>query len=735
MHCNSAYRFRLTRFFLPVGHAIRRRALAPGCAAIVLGCLAWGRVAQAGGGPENLLLVVNSRSWASMSVANVYIALRKVPPANVLHLDWAGSTEETDIETFREKLLRPALAAIRERGLQGQIDYVVWSSDFPFAVDAAADIEERLPKYFGSVCSLTSLTYLGRLADVGNPNVVSPAANAYYRRSPDDDLHNAPPSRGYRSRYIWADEASKEAVVPGGYWLSTMLAFTSGNGNSVAEAADYLTRAAQADGTHPAGTFYFVGNTGVRSTTRDRYFAAAVESLRGLGLDAEEIEGTLPLGKPDVQGAMIGHGNFNWRESHSRISPGAICEHLTSFGGNLVEGAGQTPLTEFLRYGAAGASGAVREPYTFQQKFPTAWMHLHYARGCSLAEAFYQSVAWPYQLLIVGDPLCQPYANIPQVDLKVPPPTATWSGKIDIEPVVKPAGERAVSRWEWFIDGVWRKNRAVGEKIELDTRSLADGAHELRIVAIEDGPIESQGRRAVPFVCGNGGREIALQPPANGAEVRWGEPLVLRVTAPGAERARLFHCRRQVAETALQDAAGIFVVDPRDLGTGPVSLWAAAYREGEQEGIASAPVEVAVSADAPLPGQAQDDGTFVPGLQLTLGDGSHMTIERTQGTWLQDAGVGAADAYSLAAAFDLPADDVYQFQCRHVGKLRLTVDGREVYATDAGKNEVVYAPVSLGAGRHTLEVTGGEPGEGPVDLRFGSRGVRSLHSALFFHAE
>ena len=55
------------------------------------------------------------------------------------------------------------------------------------------------------------------------------------------------------------------------------------------------------------------------------------------------------------------------------------------------------------------------EPYSIQAKFPHPGIHVHYCRGASLAEAFYQSVNAPYQLLVVGDPLCQPWATIPQV--------------------------------------------------------------------------------------------------------------------------------------------------------------------------------------------------------------------------------------------------------------------------------------------------------------------------------
>ena len=66
----------------------------------------------------------------------------------------------------------------------------------------------------------------------------------------------------------------------------------------------------------------------------------------------------------------------------------------------MSQGAGQTPLSEFLRFGAAGASGTVTEPYSpSPTKFPSPMIQVHYARGCTLAEAFYQSVSGPYQLL------------------------------------------------------------------------------------------------------------------------------------------------------------------------------------------------------------------------------------------------------------------------------------------------------------------------------------------------
>ncbi len=170
-----------------------------------------------------------------------------------------------------------------------------------------------------------------------------------------------------------------------------------------------------ADGTHPKETIYLVRNDDIRSKVRHDLFPDVVRELAKLGVAAEILEGTVPLNKDDVQGLVMGTADFDWKASGSTILPGAICEHFTSFGGVMTAGADQTPLSEFLRYGAAGASGTVTEPYAIPHKFPSPMIQVHYARGCTLAEAFYQSVHGPYQLLIVGDPLCRPWADIPQV--------------------------------------------------------------------------------------------------------------------------------------------------------------------------------------------------------------------------------------------------------------------------------------------------------------------------------
>lgn len=301
------------------------------------------------------------------------------------------------------------------------------------------------------------------------------------------------PTLGFRSADRWNPATATRTPDDKGrrYLLSTVLAVTRGRGTTVEEAIENLRRSAKADATHPKGTFYFPINGNVRSTCRDGEFTAAALKLSKLGHKAEVFSGVLPQKKDDVAGAVIGTATFDWKKSDSTILPGAICEHLTSFGGIMRAGAGQTPLTELLRSGAAGASGTVTEPFAIPHKFPSPFLHVHYARGCSLAEAFYQSVFGPYQLLIVGDPLCQPWATFPEVTL-----SGIESGeRLDRIVQFRAESKPMAKHFEIFIDGRRADIVKSGQPIRVDTSSLSPGSHEVRVVAVEASAIETRGRK------------------------------------------------------------------------------------------------------------------------------------------------------------------------------------------------------------------------------------------------
>jgi hypothetical protein len=111
-------------------------------------------------------------------------------------------------------------------------------------------------------------------------------------------------------------------------------------------------------------------------------------------------------------------------------------------------------------------------------------VQVHYARGCTLAEAFYQSVYSPYQLLLVGDPLCRPWADPPQVSVTGVKPNAVVRGTLTLKPTAALVHGKAVEEFELFVDGQRVARGQPGDALSLDSTLVSDGHHEMRIVAV-----------------------------------------------------------------------------------------------------------------------------------------------------------------------------------------------------------------------------------------------------------
>jgi tetratricopeptide (TPR) repeat protein len=538
------------------------------------------------------------------------------------------------------------------------------------------------------------------------------------------------PSRGFRNAYSWSPKGEVEGDEnPRRYLLSTMLAVTSGRGTSVSQAVSCLRRSAAADGTAPTGAIYFMQNGDVRSQTRSWAFRSVVQQLKALGVQAEILEGDLPKGKPDVMGLMAGSADFNWQACGSTILPGAICEHLTSTGGVLSQDGGQTPLTVFLQAGAAGASGTVTEPHAIQAKFPLAFMHLHYAKGCSLAEAFYQSVTGPYQLLIVGDPLCAPWARPPKVRVEGVSSGAEVKGKLSLRPAAEPGKEgQTVRQFEFFVDGKRVVSLPPEKTYELDTSALADGYHELRVVGIADDAIETQGRVIVPLKVNNKGLSVLL---TGAKSVPLDQPLTLQATSNGAKSISL--CCGEQAIGRIEGEEGTLTVGAARLGLGPVRLQAVASFGGKEEaGACGEPLLVQVEKPTLVAAVELDKSAqLAQGILVKPENGEPAVVQSTRnGDWLLKAGVKKGQSFALEALFDVPADDLYQFQVRTPLTLSLTVGDRTFKVSDSRKWE--FLPLHLKAGTHRVRIQS-EGGDPQLDIRFGVIGTFSLDDKRFRH--
>jgi len=243
-----------------------------------------------------------------------------------------------------------------------------------------------------------------------------------------------------------------------------------------------------------------------------------------------------------------------------------------------------------LRFGAAGASGTVKEPYAIQAKFPHPMIHAHYLAGCSLAEAFYQSVHGPYQIILVGDPLCQPFVNRPKITITSPAPMAEVSGVVKVE-LSREGSKVAAAGVEIFLDGRMIHRASNIKSINLDTSDLKDGFHEVRVVSVSRDDIESRGSAILPLIISNQDFYTNLSVEESTYEF----PMPIKVTADTNFGEKIIIRKNLKTIGVITSEKGSTEISTSSLGVGESKLKAVSYREGESIGVASAPITVTVT--------------------------------------------------------------------------------------------------------------------------------------------
>lgn len=809
---------------------------------------------RAGGGPENVAVVVNVDSWPSLTVANEFINLRRIPACNVIYLSLPLETDfaTVNVNVFRDNVLTPVMDTLRHRNLLEQIDCITYSTDLPYAVDCGPDSQGLMPKTITTLASATGLTFLHQRVLAKDGSYLSLKTNRYFRQpvqvdteavqlarlnmalvqlmdaeefekaqrlvvamikvrpshggmhythgcilaqlgkadeamaelrlafdngysdagrmsndnylkslrerndfkelleksasarrqsttaaaTPNDGGIDVQQARGFKSVLAFNSRGEVDTLGQGErYMLSTFLAWTSGRGNSVREALECLQRSAAADGTKPNGEIYYILNSDVRSSTRKWGFTSAIQKLKSLGIKGEVFEAVgnaLPQDRIAIAGIMAGSADFNFASTGSTIMPGAICEHLTSFGGMLTEGSGQTPLTEWIRCGAAGSSGTVTEPYAIQDKFPTPFLHVHYAAGCSLAEAFYQSIQGPYQLMVLGDPLCRPWARIPQVQVQGVSDGQTVKGLLNISASVADPKATPVTRWELFVDG--RRFAAADEaQMELDTTQLGEGWHELRVVGIVDGLIATQGNTLLNVQVNNQNRSGTSEITGAG-DLVYGQAVVINAAIKGAKQIYVLHNERVIRSADGESARIEF--DSRLLGMGKVRIQTVGVfneADGQRGRIYCRPITLNIQPPAPLVAikPADDTDQLVRGALLTL-PRNQMKVAGTTGQWLSKAGAKPGDKLTLEGYIVANEDTVHQFQVLTDGQYELTVDGKQIQPLEQNKGWQ-FLPVNLLKGHHYVVVRFSPGPRMLMELRYGCKGTYSMPEGLIRH--
>jgi len=135
-------------------------------------------------GPENVAVVVNGDSWASLTVANEYRRLRHIPDRNFIVLSGLSSVEIMDVEHFRQEILGPVFATLERRKLTNQIDCITYSVDMPYAVDVSADMAgKKFPLVITPMASTNGLTYLHEWVAKKDTDYLRLDINRYNRRT------------------------------------------------------------------------------------------------------------------------------------------------------------------------------------------------------------------------------------------------------------------------------------------------------------------------------------------------------------------------------------------------------------------------------------------------------------------------------------------------------------------------------------------------------------------------
>ena len=477
---------------------------------------------MAGGGGENMLLVVNPNDSASLQIANAYAALRNIPANNIVFIAPPTNSNingqpisQADVTSY---YLNPIKNYISARGLTNQINYI---GTIGQAVSYGIVPEPGL-----GLTGANSLNYaLSLLTPLTNGSgLTMQNATSYYNDPylymPVSGLYQDPTNIpvGSNTAIQHSNAYSIFYPVPNQtittqYYMSGAIGYTGTNGNTVSEVIAGLQSAAASDGSRPVGTIYFE-NSGdsLRSGPRmpEWYYTQQQLSARNIPWFAEN--GNTPQNRNDVLGAVIGADTMTL-PNNSTYLPGSWADNLTSYGCDFSD-LDQTKATKLIAAGASGTTGSVFEPYNITYRFTNSSIYTFIADGSTFGEALAKSVAVPDIQMPLGDMLTQPFADIPKVAfISGPGNYGSAIGAISISASAGLTNPRipttGISKLELLVDGLVRSSVSGGTgTFNLNTANLSDGVHEVRIVGINDSQAASEGYAAQQIVVNNHGRAI-----------------------------------------------------------------------------------------------------------------------------------------------------------------------------------------------------------------------------------
>lgn len=324
-------------------------------------------------------VIVNDSDPLSVAVASYYVAARKIPAANVVHVEIANTTANSISETEFAPLKTQVEAALLGSSVQALA--LTWTK--PYAV---------------ANMSITSAFAMG------------------YRAIADGNTCNDPNSQ-YLAINPYASNRSSTRPFTDLKLRPTMTIAAT----TLLEAQAVIDRGIASDDTWPKGSAYLMNTSDQTRSARcivntsfgwNNECQALLDTWdsAGSGVEASIVAADSVSNKKDVLFYVQGLSSVPDIATNTYL-PGAVADHLTSYGGQIPT-SGQMSAFAFLKAGATGSYGTVVEPCAFQQKFPDPSILVpRYFGGNTLVEAYWKSVLWPAEGIFIGEPLARPYGS------------------------------------------------------------------------------------------------------------------------------------------------------------------------------------------------------------------------------------------------------------------------------------------------------------------------------------
>ena len=521
--------------------------------------------------PHRVAVLVNENSQNSKKAANVFAALHGVPGGNLIYLNLPESIvtgrAECTPDEFQTLIYDPAQKIIEERGLTNQVLAWVYSVDFPIRVITSPSDRQQM--------SIMGLTFTrGKV----------PAMEIIEKGLFASPLFAGPAKEGGK-RLSLSFQMIKEGDGGLGDKMplpSMMLGYTGENGTDMDTVLRCLQNGvlARQSGANKPVLLVQTGDK-ARSGCREWQFAEVKSEMAPRG-GSVTIYTNQPPAQTNLMGVMIGAETAK-PSDFGTFAPGAFAEHLTSWSAEFQKP--QTKCTEWLKAGATVTAGMVTEPYANWAKFPHARFFVHYASGCSAMESFYQSLASPLQVLLLGDPLSQ-IAGLP-VEIKTIGLSKEITSSVDASFVAEAKFPIAAPvLYSALLDGRQIKAADGITLIELPFKEMGDGYHEVRIIAQAAAPVTPGWFKDFPVMINKKGRSAAVTGLAEGGA----RQIAVKVAAGGKEKPKeiyLLWNGRQLDRKPYADGVELRF-DERIIGEGPQRIQAVSVYEDGME-VRSAP--------------------------------------------------------------------------------------------------------------------------------------------------